>query len=373
MKISNTIAYTLKNSPNEDDYVIGTDSETSNKKTKNFQLAAIRNYVVSTLAPEVGGVIGITEIEPETEGTSPATVANALSPAYSVGAYELVFLNLNGHQYLLKLPNITIGVGGETLTDADFVDFPVSVGPAGNGIASTSYNGSTGVLTFTFTNSTTYSTGDLRGPAGENGEDGTDGDDGLNADMTRTSTTSNSIGNGNKTFSYTSSSNLGWLSGTRLRASHSSSQYVEGVVSSVSATSVTIAVDNHVGSGTYTSWNIGISGDKGDVADSENLQRVLTYPGGFVSGNYDLQSADNNYTLIIDNGANNVTITVGTSLPSKFICAFIQKGSGNVTFVASGIVINTPIGLKIKGENYSVALEQEDANDIFYLLGNTKV
>lgn len=370
MKISNTIAYTLKNSPNEDDYVIGTDSETSNKKTKNFQFSAIRNFVVSTLSPEVGGVIGITEIEPTTEETSPATVANALSPAYSVGAYELVFLNINGHQYLLKLPNITIGVGGETLTDSDFIDFPVSEGPAGNGIASTSYNGSTGVLTFTFTDSTTYSTGDLRGPAGSNGTNGTNG---ANADMTRTSTSSNSIAStGSKTFTYTSSSNLGWLVGTRLRASNDTNKYMEGVVSAVSATSVTIEVDNSAGSGTYTSWNIGIAGDKGADASATNLQRVLTYPTDFTAGNYDLQDTDNNYTLIIDNGGTAVTITVGASLSAKFVCAFIQEGSGDVTFVESGVTINSPVGLKIKGENYCVALEQKDADDIFFLLGNTK-
>lgn len=373
MKISNTIAYVIKNPVVGADYFPITDSQTLDLQTKTTTLDVIRQFFLSGLSPVVGGTIGITEIEPETEETSPATVANALSPAISVGAYELVFLNLNGHQYLLKLPNITIGVGGETLTDADFVDFPVSEGPAGNGIASTSYNGSTGVLTFTFTDDTTYSTGDLRGANGSNGTNGTNGTNGANADMTRTSSSSNAIaGTGSKTFTYTSSSNLGWLVGTRLRASNDTNKYMEGVVSAVSATSVTIEVDNSAGSGTYTSWNIGIAGDKGADASATNLQRVLTYPADFTAGNYDLQSTDNNYTLIIDNGGNAVTITVGSSLSSKFVCAFIQEGSGDVTFVESGVTINSPIGLKIKGENYCVALEQKDADDIFFLLGNTK-
>jgi len=46
-------------------------------------------------------------------------------------------------------------------------------GPAGNGIASESYNSLTGELTLTFTDSTTYTTGDLRGAQGTPGSNGT--------------------------------------------------------------------------------------------------------------------------------------------------------------------------------------------------------
>jgi hypothetical protein len=45
----------------------------------------------------------------------------------------------------------------------------------------------------------------------------------------------------------------------------------------------------------------------------------------------------------------NITITVPTSLVSKFNAGFIQQGSGTVSFVASGTTIRTPVGLKIKG------------------------
>jgi len=98
---------------------------------------------------------------------------------------------------------------------------------------------------------------------GDKGATGTTGNNGLNADMTRTSTTSNTIGSGSKTFAYATSNNLGWLVGTRLRFTYDVSNYMEGIVTAVSATSVTITSDNTLGSGTYASWNIAIAGDKG--------------------------------------------------------------------------------------------------------------
>jgi hypothetical protein len=42
---------------------------------------------------------------------------------------------------------------------------------------------------------------------------------------------------------------------------------MEGIITAVSATSVTATMDNSVGSGTYTSWNIGIAGDKGTAGE----------------------------------------------------------------------------------------------------------
>lgn len=104
------------------------------------------------------------------------------------------------------------------------------------------------------------------GPAGTNGTNG------LNADMTKTSTTSIAIANsGSKTLNYTASLNLGWLVGTRLRFSHDINNYMEGVVTAVSTTSVTITVDNSLGSGTYATWNIGIAGDKGTSSTPGSL------------------------------------------------------------------------------------------------------
>ena len=52
-------------------------------------------------------------------------------------------------------------------------------GSNGKGIASTSYNSGTGVLTITFTDSTTYQTGDIRGATGAQGQAGAQGAQGI--------------------------------------------------------------------------------------------------------------------------------------------------------------------------------------------------
>jgi len=109
------------------------------------------------------------------------------------------------------------------------------------------------------------------------------------------------------------------------------------------------------------------------LVDDLNLQKVLTYPTDFTGTNYTITNADNNYTIIIDNAATAVTITIPTGLISKIGVGFIQKGTADVTFIASGTIINNPIGLKSKGQYYQTFIEQELTTDNYYLLGNTKV
>jgi len=96
----------------------------------------------------------------------------------------------------------------------------------------------------------------------------------------------------------------------------------------------------------------------------QNVQRIIT-------GNANVENEDNNSTIIIDNGASNITITVDTDSMGDTVCVgFIQQGTGTVTFVASGVTINTPTGLKIKGQNYNAYLEQIGTSNVFHLLGN---
>jgi hypothetical protein len=111
----------------------------------------------------------------------------------------------------------------------------------------------------------------------------------------------------------------------------------------------------------------------GTVFSIENLQKVITYPTDFTGTNYTLTNADNNYEIIIDNGATAVTITVPSGLVSKIGIGFTQKGTADITYTTSGTTINTPVGLKIKGQYYQTYLSQELATDSFYLGGNTKI
>jgi hypothetical protein len=94
-----------------------------------------------------------------------------------------------------------------------------------------------------------------------------------------------------------------------------------------------------------------------------NLQKVIT-------GNYTLTSADTEHTIFIDNGTSPVTITVPAGLVANFEAGFIQEGTGAVTFSAAGTTINTPTGLKIKGQRYQAFIEKRLSSETFYLLGN---
>jgi hypothetical protein len=91
------------------------------------------------------------------------------------------------------------------------------------------------------------------------------GSPGANTEVTSTSSSSVSIGSGSRTFTIPTAANRGWVVGMRLRAAFDGGNYVEGPITLLTATSVTLNVDNPVGSGTRTSWTIGIAGDRGDT------------------------------------------------------------------------------------------------------------
>lgn len=111
----------------------------------------------------------------------------------------------------------------------------------------------------------------------------------------------------------------------------------------------------------------------GTVFSVDNLQKIITYPIDFTGTNYTLTNADNNYEIIVDNGATNVTVTVPTGLTSKIGVGFTQKGTGDVSYTASGTTINNPTGLKIKGQFHQTYLSQELSTNNYFLGGSTKI
>jgi len=129
--------YTIKSPVVSGDKWIGTNGITG--ETKNFSSDGVADFVLAGLSPEMGGVLKITEIVPDTEETSISDVVNDLSPAYEVARYELVLIDLNGVIYLLKQQNITFGIGQDELTDDDFVKF-TSIINKGTGQEMVSYN-----------------------------------------------------------------------------------------------------------------------------------------------------------------------------------------------------------------------------------------
>jgi hypothetical protein len=89
------------------------------------------------------------------------------------------------------------------------------------------------------------------------------GADGLDSIMSVVHVAGQTIGTGSKVFTYTSTPNLGFTIGQRVRASNSVSNYMEGVITLLSSTSMTVTVDNTSGTGTLSGWTIGVAGDKG--------------------------------------------------------------------------------------------------------------
>ena len=97
-----------------------------------------------------------------------------------------------------------------------------------------------------------------------------------------------------------------------------------------------------------------------------NLQKVIT-------ADYTLTSADNHYTIFVNNGTSDIIVTVPSGLPSAFYCSIVRKGTGEVTITPSSTTINNPIGLRIDLRYDVVVIEQEGATNTFFLFGNTKV
>ena len=232
----------------------------------------------------------------------------------------------------------------------------------------------------------------LPGADGADGADGLDGTDGADSIMALSTSQcinlSQALVGSFVTLNFGSPiNNLGWKIGTRVRIFADGSNYLEGIVSSPitnPVSSINVNIDLVVGSGNFCGFNIVITGNPGtngidglDGTDgldytANNLQkRISTFPGG----EYLLTSADNNYTIIINNGTVPVFVRVPPGLPASFAAAFIQEGSGDVEFVDTAFTFfKTPIpgATKIKGINYFAYIEQQGISNFFYIGGNIK-
>lgn len=78
-----------------------------------------------------------------------------------------------------------------------------------------------------------------------------------------TSATSLTIGTGSKTL--TTQAGLAYVPGTRVRVANSASAWMEGTITSYSGTSMAVAVDQVAGSGTFTSWSLGVAGSVSEI------------------------------------------------------------------------------------------------------------
>lgn len=333
-KISNTTAYKIKSPLSLNDFAVGTNNESNvsgfaKGQTISMGLAELRDLFLSGLSPETGGTLKITEIEIANLDTDVATTVNAIDPPYEIERYELVFFNIEGQIFLCKKTNQTIGDGETALTNDDFIEFPVSVGPAGtngtngsvwrNGSGAPSNSlGANGDYYLNTTNSDVYlkSTGtysivtNIKGATGNNGANG-----------------------------------KGITSITKTGTSGLADTYT---ITYTDASTTTFTVTN---------------GADGNFVNVQDLTKTTSFI---------LQSTDNKKTLFVENGASDITITVPSGLPSAFYAVIVRKGSGNITFATSGTTIYNPTGMKIDMRYDLVVIEQEGATNVFGLFGNTK-
>jgi len=300
--IKDTVAYTIKTPVSLNDYVIGTDDETSNKQTKNFLMQDILALFVAGLSPEEGGTLKVSEIEYDGGLADVSDVINLLNPTYTIARYEVLFIRINNARYVCKLQDVTVGLGETPTTEDDFIFLSNIEGPAGA-------NGSV------WRNGTGVPSNDL----GANGDyylDDATGDVYL-----RTAAVYSAVAN---------------ILGP------------QGPTGPAGATGPT-----------------GSTGATG--ASALNLQKTET-------SSFTLDNDDNNYTIMLNNGATAITVTVPSGLSENISICFIQLGTADVTFATTGgAIINTPIGNKIKGQYFWAYLEQRGTTNTYQLLGNLKI
>jgi hypothetical protein len=181
-KISNDTVYIIDTDVSDLDSLIGSDGNTSKKRTKNFLLGQLKSYFKSGLSPLTGGVLRFTEIT--YSGSSYAThaaVLNNLDPVFVVEQYHVVVVNLNGAKSIFKLQNQTVGKDLPLVLTTDFIALPTSVGATGpQGIQG--IQGPAGVNGTNGANGATGPQGPqgIQGPNGSNGTNGTNGADASN-------------------------------------------------------------------------------------------------------------------------------------------------------------------------------------------------
>jgi hypothetical protein len=206
-----------------------------------------------------------------------------------------------------------------------------------------------------------------RGATGATGSTGSTGSTGpTGPGYTATSTTSNSIASsGSKSF--TTQSGLAYTAGARVRASDTaapSTNYMEGVVTSYSGTTLQFTADLSAGSGTLTSWNINLAGDRG--ATGATGPTGPTGPAGSMGG--PVSSTDNavarfdgtsgtvvqNSGVIIDDSNNvsgiaTLTTTGNIELGHASDTTISRTGAGAIAVEGVGVALNSTSAVHIAG------------------------
>lgn len=118
--------YTIDTLISDNDIVIGSDKDNFNQ-TKNYEIAALRQYMLGGLNPEVGGNLKITTIvDNDSEETTPEGYFNNSVTPIIVLHYEIVFLILNGRTFIFRKNNDVYGVDETQVISSDFTEIDIT-------------------------------------------------------------------------------------------------------------------------------------------------------------------------------------------------------------------------------------------------------
>jgi len=134
------------------------------------------------------------------------------------------------------------------------------------------------------------------------GDPGVPGADGAAALVAVAVPGTNAVGTGFVSFGFAATPvNLGWLTGTRLRAAAVAdpANWMEGIVVALGPTEVTLAVDATGGAGSFTGWNLSLAGAQGapgEVTNAAMSDAIATAIAGTSNNTNSVPTMDTPFT-----------------------------------------------------------------------------
>ncbi len=162
----------------------------------------------------------------------------------------------------------------------------------------------------------------------------------------QTSTTSTLIGTGSKTFTVsTTATSSAFTVGTRVRVAYTTTpaNFMEGVITAFSGTSMTVNVDTTGGSGTFALWTISVAGQNGLSALTIGTSTVsggtsgyIIYNNGGVVGNLPVTGTAG--SVVLSNSPTLTTPNIGAATGTSL--AATGAVSGASILATNGIILN---------------------------------